>query len=66
MPIQAVKNQDNPFVYTAQVNKSRQIERYVETEKTSAFLELKKKVKVGINEYAQISAVNTIKNQESV
>ena len=64
--MQAVKNQDNPFVYTAQVNKSIQIERYVETEKTSSFWELKKKVKVGINEYAQISAVNTIKNQESV
>ena len=39
---------------------------YVGTEKTSSFWELKKKVKVGINEYAQISAVNTIKNQESV
>ena len=64
--MQAVKNQDNPFVYTAQVNKSRQIERYVEIEKASSFFDIKKKVKVGIKEYAQISAVNTIKNQESV
>ena len=48
--MQAVKNQDNPFVYTAQANKSRQIERYVETEKASSFFDIKKKVKVGIKE----------------
>ena len=40
--MQAVKNQDNPFVYTAQANKSRQIERYVEIEKASSFFDIKK------------------------
>ena len=65
-PIQAVKNQDMPSVYTAQVNKSRQIDRQVETEKTSSFFDSKKQLTVGTNVQAQRSAANTTKNQESV
>ena len=66
MPMQAVKNHDKPFVYTAQVNKSRQIDRYVETENASSFFVSKKLVTVGTKVKAQINAANTTKNQESV
>ena len=66
MPIAAVKNQDRPLVYTAQVNNSRQIDRYVETEKASSLFVSKKLVVVGIKVKAQINAANTTKNQESV
>ena len=47
MPIQAVRNHDKPLVYTAQVNNSRQTERYVERAKTSSLLDSKKPVIVG-------------------
>jgi hypothetical protein len=42
MPIQAVKNHDKSLVYTAQVNKSRQMDKYVETPKASSFFDSKK------------------------
>ena len=64
--MQAVKNQDSPSVYAAQVNKSRQIDRYVETEKARNFFVSKKPVTVGTKVKAQINAANTTKNQESV
>ena len=47
-PIQDVKNQDRSFVYTAQVNKSRQRDRQVVTLKTRSFFVLKKAVTVGM------------------
>ena len=50
VPIQATGNQYSPFVYTAQVNKSRQIEEKLVTVKVNNFFDLKKKVKVGMNE----------------
>ena len=49
MPMQAVKNQDKPFVYTAQANKSKQIDRYVETVNARSFFVSKKQVTVGTN-----------------
>ena len=66
VPMQATGNQYSPFVYTAQVNKSRQMDKYVETEKTSSFFDLKKYVTLGTNVYAQSIADKTIKNQDSV
>ena len=64
--MQAVKNHDSPWVYTAQVNSSRQIDKYVEAENTSSLLDSKSQVTVGTKVYAQINAVRTMKNQESV
>ena len=49
MPMQAVKNHDKPFVYTAQANKSKQIDRYVETANARSFFDSKKQVTVGTN-----------------
>ena len=49
-PMQATGNHYNPFVYAAQVNKSKQIEDKLVTVKVSNFFDLKKNVKVGINE----------------
>ena len=53
-------------MYTAQVNNSKQIDNRLVTIKTSNFFELKKYVKVGINEYAHTKEDNTTKNQERV
>ena len=50
IPIHAVGNQYNVFVYAAQVHKSRQIEIKLVAVKTSSFFDLKKDVNVGINE----------------
>jgi hypothetical protein len=50
VPMQATGNQYSPSVYTAQVNKSKQIEEKLVTVKTSNFFDLKNDVKVGINE----------------
>ena len=47
MLMHAVKNHDKPPVYTAQVNKSKQIDRYVETVNTRSFFDSKKQVTVG-------------------
>ena len=49
MPIQAVKNHDKSLVYTAQVNKRRQTDRYVETVNARSFFDSKKTVAVGTN-----------------
>jgi hypothetical protein len=49
VPILATGNQYNPFVYTAQVNKSKQMEVKLVKVKTSSFFDLKNNVKVGIN-----------------
>ena len=50
--MQAVKNHDNAFVYTAQTNKSKQIDRYVETVNTRSLFDSKKQVTVGIIHYS--------------
>ena len=48
-PMEAVRNQDKPPVYTAQVSKSRQIDRYDERQNASSFFVLKNMVTVGMN-----------------
>ena len=50
VPMQATENQYSPSVYTAQANKSKQIEEKLVAVKTSNFLDLKNDVKVGMNE----------------
>ena len=65
-PMQATGNQYSPSVYTAQVNKSKQIEEKLVTVKTNNLFELTNNVNVGTNEYVQTSALNTIKNQDKV
>jgi hypothetical protein len=49
MPMQAVRNHDRSPVYTAQENKSKQTDRYVETVNARSFLDPKKQVTVGTN-----------------
>ena len=49
MLMAAVKNHDKSFVYTAQVNKSKQIDRYVETVNARSFFDSKKQITVGTN-----------------
>ena len=48
-PMQAVKHQDRSPVYIAQVNKSRQIERKLESVNASSFRDSIKDVMVGMN-----------------
>ena len=50
VPRQATGNQYSPFVYIAQVNKSKQMEEKLVAVKTSNFFDLKNDVKVGIKE----------------
>lgn len=66
VPMQATGNQYSPFVYAAQVNKSKQIDKKLVTVNTSSFLDLKNSVNVGMNEYAQMSEDSTMKNQDKV
>ena len=58
--MQAVAHQNSVLVYAAQVNNNKQIDRYVDEEKTGSFLDSKKEVQVGTKVYAHSSAVNTI------
>ena len=64
--MQTVENQWSPPVYTAQVNSSRQMDRQVESANISSFFDWKKQLSVGMNVKAQMMAVRTMKNQESV
>ena len=66
VPMQAVGTQKTVFVYTAQVNNSKQIESRLVTVNTSSLFDLKNEVKVGKNEYAHSREVSTIKNHERV
>ena len=50
VPMQATGNQYSPSVYTAQVNKSKQMEEKLVAVKTSNFFDLKNDVNVGIKE----------------
>ena len=60
IPMKETGNQYRPSVYSAQVNKSKQIDRKLVIVKTSNFSDLKNNANDGTNVYAQISAVKTI------